>query len=172
MRVTINHNAWHVTWDLYHKWHHHHHQVDTGPQEICPHNKCPRLVKLLPLNYSIYKHKKKVISTWHKDFSFPDPPKIEDSTMANTPDAALNISTNTQTIFPLLLIYFDSWSNPPRDDGDSDIAAVLSFEPVTFKVAQLSFVGLTICSSSLNVYDNGIVSSIRTQCGDQLSMFL
>ena len=71
------------------------------------HNKCPRLVKLLPLNYSIYKHKKKVISTWHKDFSFPDPPKIEDSTMANTTDAALNIFTITQPNFPIPL-QFDS----------------------------------------------------------------
>ena len=77
------------------------------PQEICSHNKSPRLVKLIPLNYRIYEHKKKVISTRHKDFSFPDPRKIEDSTMANRTDAALNIFTITKPNFPIPL-QFDS----------------------------------------------------------------
>ena len=64
-------------------------------------------VKFVPLKYVFLSIEKKVISTWHKDFSFPDPPKIEDSTMANTTDAALNIFTITQPNFPIPL-QFDS----------------------------------------------------------------
>ena len=114
-------------------------------KEFALHNKSPYHLKLVLLNYMISSIKRKVISTWHKEFSFPDPRKIEDSTMANKPDTALNILTNTQHIFTLPL-QINSWSELPHVDDDGDIAARLPSESVVFKMTSLLFVVWQFCA--------------------------
>ena len=92
------------------------------------------------LNYVLSSVKRKVISTWHKDFSFPERRKIQDSAMAKK---AVNISTSTQPISPLPL-QFDYSSNLPHDDDDCDgnITSLLPLpsEYVFFKMTTLLFV--------------------------------
>ena len=71
------------------------------------------------LNYVLSSVKRKVISTWHIDFSFPECRKIQDSAMAKKTSTAVNTSTSTQPISPLPL-QFDYSSNLPHDDDDCD----------------------------------------------------